>query len=109
MKIIYLIILSEDTFENTSDEEFASFMEDEIEEVLEQEKHKKFEGILKDEFTLFGEEELIEDEKTEHKVVDETTIRVDETYIDKNERPSTENLSRENPFKRFSKEFKKED
>lgn len=99
----------QDTFENTSYEEFASFMEDEIEEVLEQEKHKKFEGILKDEFTLFGEEELIEDEKTEHKVVDETTIRVDETYIDKNERPSTENLSRENPFKRFSKEFKKED
>ncbi|HOT84148.1 MAG TPA: hypothetical protein PLU96_03775 [Methanofastidiosum sp.] len=95
-------------FENTNNEEFVGFIEDEIEETLEQEKQKKFDGILKDEFTLFGEEESIEKEKSEHKVVDETTVRVDETCIDQNEKFSTDSFNKENPFKKFSKEYKKE-
>jgi hypothetical protein len=35
-------------------------------------------------------------------------VRVDETCIDQNEKFSTDSFNKENPFKKFSKEYKKE-
>ncbi|KYC45597.1 MAG: hypothetical protein APG12_00929 [Candidatus Methanofastidiosum methylothiophilum] len=82
-------------------------IEDEIEETLDQEKQKRFEDILKDDFTLFGEEETLYKEPKEQKV-EETTVPVNETCTDETER-SNLNISNENPFKKFSKEYKKDD
>ena len=83
-------------------------VEEEIEETLDLEKQKKFEEIMKDEFTLFGEEETLDSEIKEQNKTEETTIPVNETSTDECETPKL-NLSDENPFKRFSKEYKKEE
>jgi len=83
-------------------------VEEEIEETLDLEKQKKFEEIMKDEFTLFGEEETLDSEIKEQNKIEETTMPVNETPTDECEKPKL-NLSDENPFKRFSKEYKKED
>ncbi|NYT04271.1 MAG: hypothetical protein GKC00_06145 [Candidatus Methanofastidiosa archaeon] len=75
-------------------------VEEEIEETLDIEKQKKFEDIMKDEFTLFGEKETVENE--------ETIVSVNETNNEESEKKNI-NISNENPFKKFSKEYKKED
>ncbi len=76
---------------------FQSF-ENEIEETLDEEKQNKFDDIMED-FALFGEEENLEGEE-------ETSS---DYCSDDAEREETSNLSKENPFKRFSKEYRKED
>lgn len=81
---------------------YESF-EDEIEEALDEEKQKRFDDIMEDDFALFGEEEDLEGEE-EEKDQEESEYCSDDTEI-----KDTDNLSKENPFKRFSKEYRKED
>jgi len=84
-------------------------VEDEIEEVLDKEKQKKFDDIMKDEFALFGEEEKLENDPRELNITDEKNIPVNETPTECNEDISNNNTGKGNPFKKFSKEYKKED
>lgn len=78
-------------------------VEDEIEEVLDQEKQKKFDDIMKDEFALFGEEEKLENEKREVNITKEKNVSVNETSTERNESRSNNIPGKGNPFKKFNK------
>ena len=84
-------------------------IEDEIEETLDQDKQNKFDEIMKDEFALFGEEEKLENESRELNIKEERNIPVNETSTESNECVSSNSFGKENPFRRFNKEYKKED
>ena len=84
-------------------------VEDEIEEALNQEKQKKFDDIMKDEFALFGEEEKLEYEPRKLNITEERNVPVNETSTECNEDISNNAIEKGNPFKKFSKEYKKED
>ncbi|KYC52230.1 MAG: hypothetical protein AMQ74_00820 [Candidatus Methanofastidiosum methylothiophilum] len=92
-------------FVNTSNEKLYPSIENEAEENLLEETEKKFEDILNDEFTLFGEEENLEKESVEKEMPPDRVLTVDETPVE-SQRPATPQSS-ENPFRRFSKEYKK--
>ncbi len=96
-------------FDDTIKDEFTLFREKEIEETLDQEKQKRFDDIIKDEFALFGEEEKLDNNTNEDNKTGETIVPVNETCSDGTEKPNIDTFSKENPFKRFSKEYKKED
>ena len=84
-------------------------IEDEIEETLDQERKKKFDDIMKDEFALFGEEEKLENEKRGSNLTEEQNVSVNETSTESNKDISNTTIGKGNPFKKFSKEYKKED
>lgn len=84
-------------------------IEDEIEETLDQEKQKKFEDIMKDEFALFGEEEKLENEPRGLNFTEERNVQVNETSKQCKENIPNNDIGTGNPFKKFSKEYKKED
>ncbi len=84
-------------------------IEDEIEETLDQDKQNKFDEIMEDEFALFGEEEKLENEPRDLNITKERSIPVNETSIDGDECISNNSFGKENPFRKFSKEYKKED
>lgn len=84
-------------------------IEDEIEETLDQEKQKKFDEIMKDEFALFGEEEKLENEPRDFNFTEERNVQVNETSNKCNENMPNNAVGTGNPFKKFSKEYKKED
>lgn len=90
---------------NTSNDNIFSGAEGEVESALEEETEKKFEDILKDEFTLFGEEENLENESIQKEMPPERLSSVNETPA--GSQKSAAPQSSENPFRRFSKEYKK--
>jgi len=95
-------------FDEILKDEFTLFGEEEIEETINQEKQQRFDEILKDEFTLFGEEEKIDEESKDY-TEEERITPVNETTTEDNEKSNIGTLSKDNPFKKFSKEYKKED
>lgn len=84
-------------------------IKDEIEETFNQDKQNKFNEIMKDEFALFGEEEKLENEPRGLDTKEERNIPANETSTEDNECVSSKSFGKENPFRKFNKEYTKED
>lgn len=92
-------------FVKVPSENLHSCPENEVEDTFYEETEKKFEDILNDEFTIFGEEETLDKEPIEKEMPPENISVVNEAKAE----PERQNIpiSSENPFKKFSKEYKK--
>jgi len=76
-------------------------------EVLDKESEKEFDNVLNEDFTLFGEEEKTLSGPKEIGINQEKIESSDEV-CNKTENMENKTLSPDNPFRKFSREFKKD-
>ena len=76
-------------------------------EVLDKESEKEFDNVLNEDFTLFGEEEKTLSGPKEIGINQEKIDSSDEV-CNKTENMENKTLSPDNPFRKFSREFKKD-